>query len=77
VTTAVVAESTIVGRYEALFGDRRVVIHLLADQLVRRSEATLFLEGSVQLLLTHCPWHECLHFHGEVFKSGEVAAHFV
>lgn len=77
VTTAVVAEATIVGRCEVLFRDRRIVIHLLTDLLVRRSEATLFLERSVHLLLAHSARHERLHFHGEVFKSGEAGAHFV
>ena len=49
VTTAVVAESTSVGvRSEALFGDRRIVIHLLVDALVRRCEATLLLERCVE-----------------------------
>ena len=49
VTTAVVAESTIVGICEALLGDRRrLVIHLLIDALVRRCEATLLLERCVK-----------------------------
>ena len=49
VTITVVAESTSVGvRSEALFGDRRIVIHRLVDALVRRCEATLFLERCVK-----------------------------
>ena len=76
-TTAVVAKSTIAGRCKELFRDRRIVVILLADLMVRRSEATLFLERRVQLRLTHCTWHERLHFYGKVFKSGEAGAHFV
>ena len=76
-TIAIVAKSTIAGRCKELFRDRRIVVHLLADLMMRWSEATLFLERRVQLSFTHGTWHECLHFHGKVFKSGEAGAHFV